>query len=152
MAIPKATTKPLEGKKSRARKQSLTNKQARTKQTEETEQTEQSLAASYPFVAIVGQEEMKNALILNVIDPTIGGVMIMGHRGTGKSTAVRALAELLPSILKVKDCLYGCDPADSYQLCSDCCARRQLGRLPTLRGRVPVVDLPLGATEDRVCG
>ena len=68
---------------------------------------------TYPFAAIVAQEEMKLSLILNAIDPTIGGVMIMGHRGTGKSTAVRALADLLPPIQKVKDCLYGCDPADA---------------------------------------
>jgi magnesium chelatase subunit I len=108
---------------------------------------------TYPFAAIVGQEEMKLSLILNAIDPTIGGVMIMGHRGTGKSTAVRALADLLPPIQKVKDCLYGCDPADTHRLCDDCMARRkQSGKLPRLLGPVPIVDLPLGATEDRVCG
>ncbi|HTG17225.1 MAG TPA: magnesium chelatase ATPase subunit I, partial [Blastocatellia bacterium] len=65
---------------------------------------------AYPFAAIVGQDEMKLALLLNVIDPAIGGVIIMGHRGTGKSTAVRALANLLPPVAKVKRCLYGCDP------------------------------------------
>lgn len=106
-------------------------------------------AALYPFTAIVGQEEMKLALILNVIDAAIGGVMIMGHRGTGKSTAVRALADLLPPINKVKDCLYGCDPEDRERLCSDCRAKK---RLTTSVGAVPVVDLPLGASEDRVCG
>src|SRR6266403_2288079 len=68
--------------------------------------------ASYPFSAIVGQDEMKLALILNVIDPLIGGVLIMGHRGTGKSTAVRGLAELLPEMSVVRDCLYRCDPED----------------------------------------
>src|SRR5207249_1878715 len=106
----------------------------------------------YPFAAIVGQDEMKLSLILNVIDPSIGGVMIMGHRGTGKSTAVRALADLLPPIEKVEGCLYGCDPADTNRLCGDCLARRKAGKLPRTSGRVPVVDLPLGATEDRVCG
>src|SRR5687768_14071237 len=75
---------------------------------------------TYPFSAIVGQEEMKLALILNVIDPHIGGVMIMGHRGTGKSTAVRALAEILPSIKKVRGCFYGCNPEKSDELCNDC--------------------------------
>ena len=96
---------------------------------------------------------MKFSLILNVIDPTLGGVMIMGHRGTGKSTAVRALADLLPPISKVKGCFYGCDPDNLTSLCADCRARLAAqGRLPRERGRVPVIDLPLGATEDRVCG
>lgn len=107
----------------------------------------------YPFAAIVGQEEMKLALLLNVIDPAIGGVLIMGHRGTGKSTAVRALADLLPPITKASGCMYGCDPLDHANLCDDCAARfRADGRLRRERARVPVVDLPLGATEDRVCG
>ena len=96
---------------------------------------------------------MKLALVLAVIDPHIGGVLIMGHRGTAKSTAVRGLADLLPSIIKVKGCFYGCDPARPDELCMDCQARiGSLSRLPALRGPVPVVDLPLGATEDRVCG
>jgi magnesium chelatase subunit D len=96
---------------------------------------------------------MKLALLLNVIDPSIGGVLIMGHRGTGKSTAVRALADLLPPIVKARGCPYGCDPLDHANLCADCTARfRAEGRLKRERARVPVVDLPLGATEDRVCG
>src|SRR4029453_6277435 len=107
------------------------------------------MSSHYPFTALVGQEEMKLALLLNVIDPAIGGVMIMGHRGTGKSTAVRGLAELLPPIVKVRGCLYGCDP-DGGELCAECAGRA--GRLPRARALVPVVDLPLGATEDRVCG
>jgi magnesium chelatase subunit I len=107
----------------------------------------------YPFTALVGQEEMKLALLLNVIDPFIGGVIVMGHRGTGKSTAVRALADLLPLIAKVKGCVYGCDPKRHSELCEDCLTRlSDHARLPFERGRVPVVDLPLGATEDRVCG
>jgi len=107
----------------------------------------------YPFSAIVGQEEMKLALILAAIDPNIGGVIIMGHRGTGKSTLVRGLADLLPPISKVKGCLYGCDPTRETDLCDDCVARLESGKkLPRERGPVPVADLPLGATEDRVCG
>lgn len=107
----------------------------------------------YPFTAIVGQEEMKLALMLGVIDPNIGGVIIMGHRGTGKSTAVRALADLLPLIKKVRGCLYGCDPERPNELCDECANRASGGgRLPAHRAIVPVVDLPLGATEDRVCG
>jgi magnesium chelatase ATPase subunit I len=104
---------------------------------------------SFPFTAIVGQEEMKLALILNVVDPSIGGVLIMGHRGTGKSTAVRALADLLPQISVVEGCLYNCDPKDERGLCSDCAQR---AALPAKTAPVAVVELPLGATEDRVCG
>src|SRR5215471_12564031 len=89
---------------------------------------------------------MKLALILNVVDPLIGGVLIMGHRGTGKSTAVRALADLLPQITVVAGCPYNCDPDD---LCDQC---REGADLETKQTSVPVVELPLGATEDRVCG
>lgn len=108
---------------------------------------------TYPFTAIVGQEEMRLALLLTVIDPHIGGAIILGHRGTGKSTAVRALADLLPPILKVKGCLYGCDPVSLDSLCDGCRERLEKNaKLASERGPVPVVDLPLGATEDRVCG
>jgi magnesium chelatase subunit D len=107
----------------------------------------------YPFTAIVGQGEMKLALLLNAIDASIGGVLIMGHRGTGKSTAVRALADLLPEIERVRDCLYNCDPRDEMNLCDACHARLSSGaKLPRSRSPVPIIDLPLGATEDRVCG
>src|SRR5215510_5280968 len=107
----------------------------------------------YPFTAIVGQQEMKLALLLCAIDPNIGGVVIMGHRGTGKSTAVRALADLLPRIRKVKGCLYSCDPQRVNELCVECANRlSEQGSLLSETGMVPVVDLPLGATEDRVCG
>lgn len=96
---------------------------------------------------------MKLALLLSVVAPTIGGVLIMGERGTGKSTAVRALAELLPPLLSVRGCAYNCDPADERSLCEECRARVQSqGRLARVRRSVPVVELPLGATEDRVCG
>src|SRR6267142_3043772 len=82
--------------------------------------SDQGRPASYPFSAIVGQDEMKLALILNVIDQLIGGVLIMGHRGTGKSTAVRALADLLPAISVVSGCAYRCDPKDEKSLCVEC--------------------------------
>src|SRR5262245_12788052 len=108
---------------------------------------------SYPFTAIVGQDEMKLALILNVIDPLIGGVLIMGHRGTAKSTAVRSLADLLPEIQVVADCAYRCDPKDRRKLCSECREKASSGtKLPSGSSEVAVVELPLGATEDRVCG
>jgi len=95
----------------------------------------------FPFTAIVGQEEMKIALILNVIDPKIGGVMIMGDRGTGKSTTVRALVDLLPEINVIENDPFNSDPSES----SD----KNVGVTSI---RIPMVDLPLGATEDRVCG
>jgi magnesium chelatase subunit D len=106
-------------------------------------------AIPFPFTAIVGQEEMKLALILNVVDPLIGGVLIMGHRGTGKSTAVRALADLLPEVVVAEGCPYNCDPESKNNLCDQCSERRAL---TSKRSPVPVVELPLGATEDRVCG
>ncbi len=101
----------------------------------------------YPFSAIVGQDEMKEALILTAIDPTIGGVLVFGDRGTGKSTAVRGLAALLPPIQAVKGCLYN-RRADDHRDCTCETATPQKEELrPT-----PVVDLPLGATEDRLVG
>lgn len=108
------------------------------------------MALTFPFAAIVGQDEMRLAIQMLAVDPSIGGVLVLGDRGTGKSTAVRALADLLPPIKVVKDCAYGCDPAGS-SLCEDC--QPQPGRkLKTETRAVPVVDLPLGATEDRVVG
>lgn len=107
----------------------------------------------FPFTAIVGQEEMKLALILNTIDPKIGGVMIMGDRGTGKSTTIRALADLLPEISVIADDPFNSDPNDP-DLMSDA-VRSQLEQqieLPVAQKKVTMVDLPLGATEDRVCG
>ena len=92
---------------------------------------------------------MKLALLLNVVDPLIGGVLIMGHRGTGKSTAVRALADLLPEISVVEGCPYNCDPDDARNLCDQCRQKKSRHSNPA---SVPVVELPLGATEDRVCG
>lgn len=105
--------------------------------------------APFPFAAIVGQEEMKRALLIAAIDPSIGGVLVFGDRGTGKSTAVRALAALLPLMKVVRGCAYGCDPAAPAGLCASC-AGAASPRVAT--SPVPVVDLPLGATEDRVVG
>ncbi len=109
--------------------------------------------AVFPFTAIVGQDEMKLALILNVIDPKIGGVMIMGDRGTGKSTTIRALADLLPEIEVVAEDPFNSDPKDP-ELMSDSIRQKKTDeeQLTIGRKKVPMVDLPLGATEDRVCG
>ena len=127
----------------------------------------------FPFAAIVGQEELKLALLLCVVDPAIGGVMVMGHRGTAKSTAVRALAALLPPMKVVAGCPYNCEPGREAVGCPQCGHETKDHRRPTKAGDtsinasdallsssvrrgssspVPVVDLPLGATEDRVVG
>ena len=107
----------------------------------------------YPFAAIVGQEEMKQALLIAATDPFVGGVLILGHRGTAKSTAVRALAELLPPIAVVDGCRYGCDPAGNGERCDECRERGASGeKVRARKVGVPIVDLPLGATEDRVAG
>ena len=102
--------------------------------------------ARFPFSAIVGQDEMKQALLIAAVDPAIGGGMVFGDRGTGKSTAARALATLLPPILAVKDCPYGCSKEDQARYPDGC------GTGPLRKRAVPFVDLPLGATEDRVLG
>jgi magnesium chelatase subunit I len=107
----------------------------------------------FPFTAIIGQEEMKLALILNVIDPRIGGVMIMGDRGTGKSTTIRAVADLLPAIKIVADDPFN-SSVDDFELMSETVksAVENNQELAIDYKKVPMVDLPLGATEDRVCG
>ena len=106
-----------------------------------------------PFTAIVGQDTMKNALILNAINPRIGGVLIRGEKGTAKSTAVRALAELLPEIEVVNGCTFNCNPYDTREMCDLCYAKSTNGEdLKVTKRRMWVVDLPLGATEDRVVG
>ena len=108
---------------------------------------------TYPFSAIVGQGEMKLALTLVAVDPSIGGVLILGDRGTAKSTAVRALPSLLPALSVIDGCRYGCDPSANGARCSECHAREEGGvKLRKKQAPVPVVDLPLGATEDRVAG
>lgn len=107
----------------------------------------------FPFSAIIGQEEMKLALQLNVIDPKIGGVMIMGDRGTGKSTTIRAIADLLPKIEIVKNDPFNSDPNNLELMSSEVLARYQNNeKLETEKIKIPMIDLPLGATEDRVCG
>ena len=108
----------------------------------------------FPFTAIVGQEEMKLALQLNVIDPKIGGVMIMGDRGTGKSTTIRAIADLLPKIEVVKDDPFNSHPTNLELMSNEVKTQIQNGSdsIETELIKIPMVDLPLGATEDRVCG
>ncbi|MPW24939.1 AAA domain-containing protein [Alkalibaculum sp. M08DMB] len=108
---------------------------------------------SYPFTAIVGQEQMKKALLLNIINPLLGGVLIRGEKGTAKSTAVRALVELLPQRIQVDGCIFGCDPIDSSSLCSQCKDKLKNNELlPETFGNMKVIDLPISATEDRVVG
>lgn len=109
------------------------------------------MALTFPFAAIVGQEDMTLAIQVVAVDPSIGGVLVLGDRGTGKSTAVRALADLLPPIKVVEGCPYGCDPSTSGPHC-EACARLVKGKVKTITRPVQVVDLPLGATEDRVVG
>ena len=107
----------------------------------------------FPFTAIVGQEEMKQALVLSLIHPDIGGVLIRGERGTGKSTAVRAVASLLPPIPVVEGCQFRCEPRDITLMCTSCLqGYRQAGTLPAVQEPMQVVDLPLGATEEMVLG
>ena len=107
----------------------------------------------FPFTAVIGQEEMKLALLLNVIDPRIGGVMIMGDRGTGKTTTIRALADLLPAIPIVEGDPYNSSPSDPDLQSTEVRERLDSGEtISTSETQVPMVDLPLGATEDRLCG
>ena len=114
------------------------------------------MAVAFPFSAIVAQDEMKLAILIAAVDASIGGVLVFGDRGTGKSTAVRALAALLPKMRCVIGCRYGCDPAATV-LCDDCTAlmSKEKAKGTALKSHlvpVPVVDMPLGATEDRVVG
>ena len=107
----------------------------------------------YPFSAIVGQEELKLGLILNLVDPKLGGILAFGEKGTAKSTVVRALAGLLPDIPVVKGCRFRCNPSEKGKLCPECRAKVERGEaleVETLPMRV--VDLPVSATEDRVVG
>src|SRR5512141_2092531 len=107
----------------------------------------------FPFTAIVGQERMKRALILNAVDTRIGGVLIRGERGTAKSTAARSLAALLPHVRVVQDCRFGCDPDRPSTWCTECKERFSAGgKLPTAERATPFVNLPVSATEDRVVG
>jgi magnesium chelatase subunit I len=113
----------------------------------------QNSARSYCFTAIIGQEAMKTALILNAVNPKLGGVLIRGEKGTAKSTAVRALAELLPPQAVVENCRFGCDPGDPPHLCPECRGRLARGeKLASALRPMRVVELPVNATEDRVAG
>src|SRR5579859_2347360 len=107
----------------------------------------------YPFSAIVGQERLKRALVLNAINPRVGGVLIRGEKGTAKSTAVRGLARLLPQIMVVADCPYGDPPDRPAEMCSSCRARYATGEeLPVVLRATRLVELPVAASEDRVVG
>jgi len=108
---------------------------------------------SFPFAAIVGQEQMKTSLLLNIVDPGIGGVLIKGEKGTAKSTTVRSLTQILPDIEYVKGCIYHCDPKHGKTLCSDCAEMLASDmKMECERSPMKVVELPLSATEDRIAG
>lgn len=104
---------------------------------------------TFPFSAIVGQDALKTALLINAVDPRVGGVLVRGQKGTAKSTAVRALASILPPIDVVDGCAFGCDPNDPRALCSACSARESL---PSVQRAARLVELPVSATEDRLVG
>lgn len=106
----------------------------------------------YPFCAIVGQEDMKKALILNAVNPLLGGVLIRGEKGTAKSTAVRALADLLPQMKVIENCMFSCDPEDSSFWCDSCSQNFDREHGKTAQRKMHVVNLPVSATEDRVVG
>src|SRR6478672_625349 len=110
------------------------------------------MAAAFPFSAIVGQDELKLALLIAAVDPKVGGVLAFGDRGSGKSTAVRALAALLPKMKVVAGCRYNCDPDRPAEFCEECRVSAAKGALKSAQVPVSVVDLPLGAKEDRVVG
>ena len=111
------------------------------------------MPAIFPFTAIVGQERMRRALILNAVDTRIGGVLIRGERGTAKSTAARSLAALLPHVKVVQDCRFGCDPEKPATWCTECKERAaSVKKLPASERSTPFINLPVSATEDRVVG
>jgi len=107
----------------------------------------------FPFSAIVALDKLKLAIIINAINPKVGGLLIRGPKGSGKTTVVRAIAEVLPEIKTVKDCPFNCNPHDPSNMCSRDSERYRNGeKLPVEQKEMRVVDLPLGATEDRVVG
>ncbi len=108
--------------------------------------------ALFPFSAIVGQADLKKSLMIAAVDSSVGGVLLFGDRGTGKSTAVRALAGLLPKMRAVVGCPYACAPGGDYCEAAHCGVLAHKGERRSRLGDVPVVDLPLGVTEDRVVG
>jgi magnesium chelatase subunit I len=108
---------------------------------------------SFPFSAMVGQEKLKTGLLVNAVDPAVGGILVSGHKGTGKSTAVRALAGVLPEIEVVEGCPYNCAPSDPDALCASCAETYRSGEtMAAVTRPMPLVELPLSATEDRVIG
>ena len=107
---------------------------------------------TFPFTAIVGQDTLKTALLVNAVDPRVGGVLVRGEKGTAKSTAVRALAAVLPPIDVVDGCRFSCDPHEPDRVCDECLERLSQGELPVASRRPRVVDLPVSATEDRLVG
>ena len=107
----------------------------------------------FPFVSIVGQEDMKKALLLNIVDPSRGGALLKGEKGTAKSTTVRSLAQILPFRETVEGCPFNCDPNKPDSLCPECAEKLAQGKeLKAAENRMRVVELPLSATEDRVAG
>ncbi len=107
---------------------------------------------TFPFAAIIGQEDMKKALVLNVVNPRLGGVLIQGEKGTAKSTAVRALADLLPPRQCIKGCRFHDDPNDKSNWCDECHEKYDNAEPPVEELPMKVVELPVSATEDRVVG
>ncbi|MCD6493353.1 MAG: VWA domain-containing protein [Archaeoglobaceae archaeon] len=106
----------------------------------------------FPFTAIVGQEKAKLALLCNAVNPAIGGVLLSGDKGTGKSTMVRALADVLPEIEVVKDCPFNCNPKNEFEMCEACVEKKNNGEIEIVRKKMRVVDLPLSVTVDRLVG
>ncbi|MFA6804914.1 MAG: ATP-binding protein [Candidatus Methanomethylophilaceae archaeon] len=106
----------------------------------------------FPFAAIVGQRDMKRALLLNIVDPGIGGVLIRGEKGTAKSTTVRSLTQVLPQVTVMKGCPFNCDPSHPDKLCAECSEKYASGDYETETVPMKVIELPLSATEDRVAG
>jgi magnesium chelatase subunit I len=108
--------------------------------------------STYPFTAIVGQGVLKRALILNVVNPNIGGVLIRGEKGTGKSIAVRSMVDILPDIEVVEGCKFNCDPRDPEKYCNHCKEVQEKGEMKIIKAPTKIVDLPLNITEDRLVG
>jgi magnesium chelatase subunit I len=109
----------------------------------------------YPFSAIVGQEDMKKALILNIINPLLGGVLIRGEKGTAKSTAVRSLTDVLPLRPQIEDCMFSCNPSDNSFWCEDCKNKftiEEIEKENIVNRKMSVINLPISGTEDRVVG
>lgn len=119
---------------------------------------------TFPFSAIVGQDALKEAILLSAVDPGLGGVLAFGDRGTGKTSLIRSVAQLLPPIQTIEGCAYNCKPQAALEmrdgggenaaafLCDSCRQKISDGTVEIINRPVPVIDLPLGATEDRVLG